>query len=105
MQPTTVFLAEETQQTLQTLAEQQGKTINEVVQEAVNLYLLSAHTPSKPQSIDRRALMKLPLSERQRILAEQGDTMAQHYTQDTSWQEWVNFDLCNKPMSTDRLPI
>ena len=43
--------------------------------------------------LDRRAFLKLPIAERQRILAEQAEAMVEHYQKDTSWQEWVNFDL------------
>lgn len=42
MQPTTVLLNETTQRNLQELAEQQGKTIDEVVQDAIQFYILSS---------------------------------------------------------------
>jgi hypothetical protein len=35
----------------------------------------------KPQSINRREFMKLPLEERRRILAEQAEQMLLHYQQ------------------------
>jgi hypothetical protein len=41
----------------------------------------------KPQSINRREFMKLPLEERRRILAEQAEQMLLHYQQDKEWQE------------------
>ncbi len=122
MQPTTLFLPDETQQTLQTLAEQHGKTVDEIVQEAIRVYWLTTQKQrsqsigldnrdredlSDPvdeqtavgsgflqeRSIDRRSFMKRPLAERRQILAEQAEAMVQHYEQDTTWQEWVNFDL------------
>lgn len=37
--------------------------------------------------------MKLPLEERQRILAEQAELMLPHYQQDTEWQELETGDL------------
>lgn len=46
-----------------------------------------------PEGIDRRAFMKLPMTERQRILATQAEAMATHYEQDTEWRDWVNLDL------------
>lgn len=49
---------------------------------------------SKNNSFDRRAFLKLPIAERQRILSEQAEAMVEHYQKDTSWQEWVNFDNC-----------
>lgn len=36
--------------------------------------------------LERRALMKLPLSEQRRILAEQADKIATHYEEDTKWR-------------------
>ncbi|MCF4970597.1 hypothetical protein [Nostoc sp. CMAA1605] len=41
----------------------------------------------KPQSINRREFMKLPLEERRRILAEQAEQILLHYQQDKEWQE------------------
>jgi acyl-CoA reductase-like NAD-dependent aldehyde dehydrogenase len=47
----------------------------------------------KPQSINRREFMKLPLEERRRILAEQAEQMLLHYQQDKEWQELETGDL------------
>jgi hypothetical protein len=122
MQPTTVLLNEATQRNLQALAEQLGKTTDEVVQEAIRFYLLSIQMKhpkligigksnltdlseqvdeltmfetmqSTSQTVDRRAFMKLPIAERRRILTEQAEAMAEHYEQDPEWREWVNFDI------------
>ncbi|WP_339377740.1 hypothetical protein [Calothrix sp. NIES-2100] len=41
----------------------------------------------KETNISRRELMKLPLEERRRILAEQAELMLPHYQQDKEWQE------------------
>jgi len=43
--------------------------------------------------VERRALMKLPLSERRRILAEQADKIASHYEEDTEWRELQGGDI------------
>ena len=95
MQPTTVLLNEATQKDLQALAEQQGKTTDEVVQEAIQFYILSVqkNVPLASQTLDRRAFMKLPIEERRRILAEQAEAMTDHYEQDSEWREWANFDV------------
>jgi hypothetical protein len=122
MQPTTVLLDEATQRNLQALAEQQGKTIDEIMQEAIQLYFVSVQkkqpksiglgksnltdlservdelirfetVTSSGQAVDRRAFMKLPIAERRRILAEQAEAMAEHYEQDSEWREWTNFDV------------
>ena len=37
--------------------------------------------------VKRRAFMKLPLSERRRLMAEQAQQLAAHYEQDTAWRE------------------
>ncbi len=50
MQPTTVLLNETIQRNLQELAKQQGKTIDEIIQDAIKLYMISAQK-KQPQSI------------------------------------------------------
>jgi hypothetical protein len=42
---------------------------------------------------DRRALLKLPLAERRRIMEQQAEAALPYYEQDTEWREWLNFDL------------
>ena len=42
---------------------------------------------------DRRAFLKLPLSERRRILSEQADKLASHYNGDNEWREWLSGDI------------
>lgn len=37
--------------------------------------------------VKRRAFMKLPLSERRRLMAEQAELLTQHYEQDSGWRE------------------
>jgi hypothetical protein len=43
--------------------------------------------------IERRAFMRLPLTERSRILAEQAEKMADFYEQDTAWRETQGGDF------------
>jgi hypothetical protein len=45
------------------------------------------------QFISRRELIKLPIEERQKILAAQSDLMLEHYQQDKEWQELQMGDL------------
>lgn len=92
MKITQVHLPEITEEKLHDLAILQGKTTDEIVKDAIDFYLDSFHE-FKSKSIDRRAFLKLPMTERRRILAEQAEAMVEHYQQDTSWQEWVNLDL------------
>jgi hypothetical protein len=42
---------------------------------------------------DRRALLKLPLAERGRILKQQAEAALPYYEQDTEWKEWIDVDL------------
>ncbi len=41
----------------------------------------------------RRAFLKLPMSERRRILAGQAAAMLVHYQQDSQWQELMTGDI------------
>jgi len=43
--------------------------------------------------VERRALMKLPLAERRRVLAEQAAKVAAHYDDDTEWRELQGGDI------------
>jgi Zn-dependent peptidase ImmA (M78 family)/DNA-binding XRE family transcriptional regulator len=43
--------------------------------------------------VERRALMKLPLAERRRVLAEQAAKVAAHYDSDTEWRELQGGDI------------
>ncbi|MBO1069690.1 MAG: hypothetical protein HEQ13_10110 [Dolichospermum sp. DEX189] len=47
----------------------------------------------KQQFLSRRELIKLPIEERQKILAAQSDLMLEHYQQDKEWQELQTGDL------------
>jgi hypothetical protein len=50
MKPTTILLNQAIEQSLRELADQQGKTVNDIVQEAIQLYLQS-NSKHPPQSI------------------------------------------------------
>lgn len=54
----------------------------------------NATAVQQPLSLsDRRAFLKLPLEDRQRILSEQAEEMAEHYQQNTEWQELQAGDI------------
>ncbi|HET6387664.1 MAG TPA: hypothetical protein VFJ58_30110 [Armatimonadota bacterium] len=42
---------------------------------------------------DRRAFLRLPLSERRRVLKEQAEKIVTHYEADTEWREWLDGDV------------
>ena len=63
MQPTTILLPDETQQALQILAQQEGKTLDEIVQQAIQFYVSSTQK-KKPQSIGMGKSNRTDLSER-----------------------------------------
>lgn len=83
-----------------TLAQQQGRSPEAIVTQAVISYLqtqLSSKDLSQTQSFlsldQRRAFLKLPLEERRRILQAQAETLIAHYETDTEWQELQAGDL------------
>jgi hypothetical protein len=82
------------------LAQQQGRSLDAIVTEAVTLYL--QNQPEKPSdrlqddslSLEqRRTFMKLPLQERRRILQAQSEEMVSHYEQNSEWRELQTGDL------------
>jgi hypothetical protein len=82
------------------LAQQQGRSPDAIVTEAVKLYLknppedLSDRLPNTPLTLEqRRAFIKLPLQERHRILQAQTEAIVTHYQQDTEWRELQTGDL------------
>lgn len=51
-------------------------------------------TESDPQTIDRRAFLKLSIEERRRILAQQAEAALPYYEQNKAeWEEWINLNL------------
>ncbi len=42
---------------------------------------------------ERQNFLKQPLEERQQLLAQQAEAMADHYTQNTAWQELSTGDI------------
>jgi hypothetical protein len=50
--------------------------------------------PATQQSIDRQSFLKLPITERQRILEQQAEAALPHYQQNQEeWQEWLDLDI------------
>jgi hypothetical protein len=49
---------------------------------------------SNPQAIDRRSFLKLSISERRRILAQQAEAALPYYQEHKAeWEEWINLDI------------
>ncbi|MBE9030178.1 hypothetical protein IQ266_10600 [filamentous cyanobacterium LEGE 11480] len=75
---------------LLSLAEQQGRSPNTIVAEALQQYL-QQQTDSAETNLtleQRQAILKLPIAERRRMLEAQAEQMATHYETHTEWQDW-----------------
>ncbi|WP_310482202.1 hypothetical protein [Chamaesiphon sp. VAR_48_metabat_403] len=49
---------------------------------------------ANPQTIDRRAFLKLSIEERCRILAQQAEAALPYYEENKAeWEEWINLDI------------
>jgi hypothetical protein len=49
---------------------------------------------SNPQTIDRRAFLKLSIEERRQILARQAEAALPYYQENKAeWEEWINLDI------------
>jgi transcription initiation factor TFIID subunit TAF12 len=83
---------------LTTLAQQQGRSPEAIVTQAVITYLqtqMNANS-SKPAPLSleaRRAFLKLPLADRRRLLQAQAETLVPHYQTDPEWQALQTGDL------------
>ncbi len=73
---------------IETLSPEQIKQVEKFVDT-----LNKENTTEKKTKIDRQTFLKLPIEERNRILAKQVAEIEEHYTTDSEWQDWVNFDL------------
>ncbi len=62
-------------------------------EEAQNLLKERIHMEEPLALIERRAFMRLPLTERSRVLAEQAEKMADFYEQDPEWRETQGGDF------------
>jgi len=62
------------------------------VEKSVTLTQSSEIQPKSNNITDARVLMKLPIEERRRILAEQAEAMLLHYQQNKEWQELQTWD-------------
>jgi hypothetical protein len=96
----TVTLTPDLEQVIIKRAEQEGTT--------PEIYLLdelrTRYLPVMPISnedksnysltlLERRDILKLPLSERRRLLAEQAEKLKSHYETDTEWRELQSGDI------------
>jgi hypothetical protein len=48
---------------------------------------------SRKQKVDRRAVMRFPITERRLILGQQAEVMVKHYQQDLTWHDWTSFSV------------
>ncbi len=83
-----------------TLAQQQGRSPEAIVTQAVISYLQTQTSPNDLAPIQsslsleqRRAFLRLPPEERDRILQTQAETLITYYQTDTEWQELQAGDL------------
>jgi hypothetical protein len=61
--------------------------------QTVEVIIITEMPSPNPQTLDRSALLKLPIADRRRILEQQAEAALPYYQQDTEWQEWVNLDI------------
>jgi hypothetical protein len=72
---------------------------SELAGQRVRLIVLSteADAHSEPAPVralaERRALLRIPLAERRRILAERAEAMVDYYQQDGEWKEFLTGDI------------
>lgn len=81
------------------LAQQQGRSPEAIVTEAVQLYLhhssqeVAGSTDQALSPEERLAFMQLPLQERRQILQQQAEEIDTQHEQDYEWHEWQTADL------------
>jgi hypothetical protein len=86
-------------QQLNELAQQKGQSPEEIITQAVTMYLrfqMPAITPPETQALSmdqRRAFLKLPIEERWQILQKQADNLITYYQTNTEWQDLQVRDL------------
>lgn len=59
----------------------------------LRLLVLADEAPPPLSLQERRAILKLPLEERRRRLAEQAEELADYYERDTEWREFLAGDI------------
>ena len=65
------------------------------VGQTIEVILIIPDPPeSNLQSIDRQSFLRLSISERRRILAEQAEAALPYYEENRAeWEEWINLDI------------
>jgi hypothetical protein len=95
----TVTLTPDLERVIVECAEQQGTTPElYVLDELRTRYLpttprTNAEAHNHVTMLARRELLKLPPSERRRILSEQAEKLKSHYETDTEWRELSEGDI------------
>ena len=72
-----------------------GQTVEVIIlvqEEATSSSAIEKQSLSLEQ---RLAFLKLPITERRRILESQAETMLNYYQQDSEWQELMSGDIIN----------
>jgi len=91
----TIEVRDEAYRAMRDVAVRTGRAPEMVAQEWVEKI---AQQPATARSrselaVDRRAFLRLPPTERYRLLAEQAEQLREHYQQDSEWRELEAGDL------------
>jgi hypothetical protein len=71
-------------------------TPNLIVGQSVEIIVLIPENSASKSNLtleQKRAFLKLPLSERRKILASQSESIVNHYQQDSEWKELMSGDI------------
>jgi hypothetical protein len=70
-----------------------GQTVEVIILSPTIISDTSAFEDAVLSLEQRRAFLKLPMIERQRVLERQAEEMGNHYQQDSEWQELMTGDI------------
>jgi hypothetical protein len=59
----------------------------------VRVTVISEQAGASTDLSERYAFLKLPLSERRRLLSDQAERVRAHYLADEEWREWLQGDI------------
>jgi hypothetical protein len=74
-------------------AQRWARSQNMTLEDAIANFLQQLPEPASDSLEWRKSILKLPIAERRRILAEQAEAIAFHYEQDTEWKELQAGDI------------
>lgn len=78
---------------IQNLNLTEGQTVEVIIIISESNTSIYSENNQSPSLQERQAFLKLPLSDRRRILETQAETMLSHYQQDSEWQELMAGDI------------